>query len=78
LFEYQASRQALALEKYPHTFRPAMISSLRRSRSVACLACSIARGWKSPSQPDGGEGLAKRKGIAARRCLKEVRSKTAT
>jgi hypothetical protein len=34
LFEYQASRQALALEKYPHTFRPAMISSLRRSRSV--------------------------------------------
>ena len=34
LFEHQASRQALALEKYPHTFRPAMISSLRRSRSV--------------------------------------------
>ena len=34
LFEHQASRQVLALEKYPHTFRPAMISSLRRSRSV--------------------------------------------
>jgi hypothetical protein len=51
---------------------------LPRSGLVACLACSIAWGWKSPSQPDGGEGLAKRKGITARRCLKEVRSKTAT
>jgi hypothetical protein len=29
-------------------------------------------------QPDGGEGLAKHKGITARRCLKEVWSKTAT
>jgi hypothetical protein len=33
---------------------------------------------KVPSQPDGGEGLAKHKGITARRCLKEVWSKTAT
>jgi hypothetical protein len=28
-----------------------------------CRACSIARGWKSPIQPDGGEGLAKHKGV---------------
>jgi hypothetical protein len=28
-------------------------------------------------QPDGGEGLAKRKGVAVRRGLKEARSKTA-
>ena len=27
-----------------------------------CPACSIAWGWKSPVQPDGGEGLAKHKG----------------
>src|SRR4029077_4718622 len=24
---------------------------------VVCPACSIAWGWKSPVQPDGGEGL---------------------
>src|SRR5271165_1304871 len=28
--------------------------SPRRSRSVVCPACSIAWGWKSPVQPDGG------------------------
>jgi hypothetical protein len=28
-------------------------------------------------QPDGGEGLAKRKGVVARRGLKEARSKAA-
>src|SRR5258705_13223238 len=33
---------------------------------VVCPACSIAWGWKSPIQPDGGEGLAKHKGVIAR------------
>ena len=45
---------------------------------VVCRACSTAWGCKSPTQPDGGEVLAKRKGVAARRGLKEAWSKTAT
>src|SRR4051794_27785686 len=49
-----------------------------RSGSVVCRACSTAWGCKSPTQPDGGEVLAKRKGVAARRGLKEAWSKTAT
>src|SRR5215813_7315949 len=48
---------------------------------VVCPACSIAWGCKSPVQPDGGEGLAKHKGVirgvAPRWRLKEVRSKAA-
>src|ERR1700736_2269539 len=52
--------------------------SLRQWRLVVCPACSIAWGWKSPIQPDGGEGLAKHKGVIARWRLKAVRSKTAT
>jgi len=51
---------------------------LPRSGLVVCPACSIAWGWKSPIQPDGGEGLAKHKGVIARWRLKAVRSKTAT
>ena len=47
-------------------------------RVVVCPACSIAWGWKSPIQPDGGEGLAKHKGGTARWRLKAVQSKTAT
>ena len=35
-------------------------------------------GWKYPIQPDGGERLAKHKGVIARWRLKAVRSKTAT
>src|SRR5208337_2007336 len=50
----------------------------RRRRIVVCPACSIAWGWKSPVQPDGGEGLAKHKGVIARWRLKAVWSKTAT
>src|SRR6516162_7393250 len=34
----------------------------RAAIHVVCPACSIAWGWKSPVQPDGGEGLAKHKG----------------
>src|SRR5271166_4084429 len=49
-----------------------------RRGSVVCPACSIAWGWKSPVQPDGGEGLAKHKGVIARWRLKAVWSKTAT
>jgi hypothetical protein len=41
-------------------------------------ACATAWGCKSPVQPDGGEGLAKRKGVVVRRGLKEARSKAAT
>jgi hypothetical protein len=43
-----------------------------------CRACSTARRCKSSTQPDGGEGLAKRKGeitLVARRGLKEAWSK---
>jgi len=40
-----------------------------------CRACSTARRWKSFSQPDGGEVIAKRKGAAARWGLKEAWSK---
>ena len=53
-------------------------SVLPRSGLVVCRACSTAWGCKSPAQPDGGEVLAKRKGVAARRRLKEAWSKTAT
>jgi len=63
---------------HPAKSKPWPKSRLPRSGLVVCRACSIAWGCKSPSQPDGGEGLAKRKGISARRCLKEVWSKTAT
>src|SRR5260370_38100511 len=30
---------------------------------TVCWACPAARKWKSSTQPDGGEGLAKRKGF---------------
>jgi hypothetical protein len=39
---------------------------------IVCRTCSTAWGWKSPAQPGGGEGLEKRKGIVARRGLKEA------
>ena len=45
---------------------------------VVCRACSIAGECESPVQPDGGEGLAKHKGVIARWHLKEVWSKAAT
>jgi hypothetical protein len=45
---------------------------------VVCRACSTAWGCESPAQPDGGEVLAKRKGVVARWRLKEARSQTAT
>src|SRR5271168_4039960 len=34
----------------------------RASGFVVCRACSVAWRWKSSTQPDGGEGLAMRKG----------------
>jgi len=43
-----------------------------------CRACSEAWRWESSAQPDDGEGLAKRKGVVARRGLKEAWSKAAT
>jgi hypothetical protein len=52
--------------------------ALPRSGLVVCPACSMAWGWKSLIQPDGGEGLAKHKGVIARWRLKAVWSKTAT
>jgi hypothetical protein len=57
--------------------RPLGIPTVK-DRLVVCRACSTAWGCKSPTQPDGGEVLAKRKGVAARRGLKEAWSKTAT
>jgi hypothetical protein len=55
----------------------ASATNYRKSGLVVCPACSIAWGWKSPVQPDGGEGLAKHKGVIARWRLKAVWSKTA-
>src|SRR5512138_2383001 len=43
-----------------------------------CRACSIARRCKSSTQPDGGEELAKRKGVLVTEGLKEARSKGAS
>ena len=57
---------------------PPASADYRGSDLVVCPACSIAWGWKSPIQPDGGEGLAKHKGGTARWRLKAVQSKTAT
>lgn len=62
-------RELSLLTVHPHS---------RDSGFVVCPACSIARECKSPVQPDGGEGLAKYKGVTARWRLKAVRSKTAT
>ena len=42
---------------------------------LVCRACSTARRCKSFSQPDGGEVIAKRKGVVVRRGLKEAWSK---
>jgi hypothetical protein len=53
-------------------------ANLPRSGLLVCRACSIAWGCKSPAQPDGGEVLAKRKGVVVRRRLKAAWSKTAT
>src|SRR5260370_22012345 len=39
---------------------------------IVCRTCSTAWGCKSPAQPGGGEGLEKRKGVVARRGLKEA------
>jgi len=50
----------------------------RHALSVVCRACTTAWRCKSSTQPDGGEGLVKRKGeitLAARRGLKEAWSK---
>lgn len=47
-----------------------------RSPVIVCRACSAVRGCKSLIQPDGGEGLAKRKGVIARWGLKEAWSKS--
>src|ERR1035441_8842025 len=40
--------------------------------TYVCQACLTAGRCKSSTQPDGGEGLAKRKGVVARRGLKEA------
>ena len=48
------------------------IRRLPRSGLVVCQACLAAWRWKSSAQPDGGEVLAKRKGVAARRGLEEA------
>ena len=48
------------------------IYRLPRSGLVVCRACLVAWRCKSSAQPDGGEVLAKRKGVVARRGLKEA------
>src|SRR6267154_5592175 len=47
-------------------------------RTLVRRACSTAWRCKSSSQPDRGEVIAKRKGVAARRGLKEAWSKNAS
>ena len=47
-------------------------ASAERCFFFVCRTCSTARGWKSPAQPGGGEGLEKRKGVVVRRGLKEA------
>src|SRR5215211_1848785 len=56
---------------------PAAVPPVFTGVFMVCRACSTAWRWKSSTQPDGGEGLAKRKGVAVRRGLKEAWSKTA-
>jgi hypothetical protein len=51
---------------------------LARGILIVCRACSTARRCKSSTQPDGGEELAKRKGVVVRRGLKEAWSKGAS
>ena len=46
--------------------------------AFVCRACLAAWGCKSPSHPDGGEVIAKRKGVVVRRSLKEAWSKGAS
>src|SRR6202035_3664322 len=65
------------LSETPKFATPRVATNYRESGLVVCPACSIAWGWKSPVQPDGGEGLAKHKGVIARWRLKAVWSKTA-
>src|SRR5579863_6000522 len=43
-----------------------------------CRACLTALGCNSPSHPDGGEVIAKRQGVVARRGLKAAWSKDAS
>jgi hypothetical protein len=65
----------------PHVDPAAILQDLAQPLAadrVVCRACSTAWGCKSPTQPDGGEVLAKRQGVAARRGLKEAWSKAAT
>ena len=51
---------------------------LRLALFLVCRACLTAWGCKSPSHPDGGEVIAKRKGVVARRGLKAAWSKDAS
>ncbi len=53
-------------------------SCLRVRPFFVCRTCSTAWGWKSPAQPGGGEELEKRKGVVARRGLKEAWIKSAS
>jgi hypothetical protein len=66
----------------PEELRPAfgdVFRELQRGKAlkpfVVCRACLTVQRCKSSTQPDGGEGLAKRKGVVARRGLKAAWSK---
>ena len=50
-------------------------SAASRQTTRVRRTCLTARRCKFSTQPDGGEGLAKRKGFAVRRGLKEAWSK---
>ena len=55
-----------------------LVSSARMSWRSCAGRRSARLKWKSIVLPDGGEGLGKRKDVAARRGLKEAWSKAAT
>ena len=52
-------------------------SAAQRSGLLCVPSMNDSWRWKSSIQPDGGEGLAKRKGGIARWGLKKARSKAA-
>ncbi len=72
--------EAVAEAVVDRSFR---VSGASRSRPpdgtyfVVCRACSTARRCKSSTQPDGGEELAKRKGVPVTEGLKEAWNKSA-
>ncbi len=65
------------MKLFAETYEAAEISQHAADQLPVCRAWFIAWRCKSSTQPDGGEGLANRKGVVVRQGLKEVGSKVA-